>query len=134
MSLFVWKSEYSVNEPTLDSHHQKLFGMLNSLYACVMDNKEADCVVPVIDELSEFTQYHFAAEEVYMKENGYDGFDAHILEHRAFTRTVDELRTKYLGNERDVTKELIIVIGDWLLQHVLKQDRKYAEAINNNVK
>jgi len=128
MSLFIWKTEYSVHEPTLDSHHEKLFGILNSIYACVMDSSAADCVVPVIDELSAFTVYHFCAEEEYMRERGYGGIDGHIEEHCAFARKVAELKTRYLGNELEVTKELIIVIGEWLLHHVLKEDMKYAEA------
>lgn len=126
MSLFTWKPEYSVNEASLDSHHQQLFSVLNSVYENVMSSRELDCVLPKIDELSSYTSYHFSEEEQYMRKNGFSEIEDHIAEHRKFTQTIESLRTRYHNNDLDVSKELIIVLGDWLLQHVLKEDQKYS--------
>ena len=127
MSLFVWKPEYSVNEASLDSHHQQLFSVLNSVYENVMSSREVECVLPKIDELSSYTTYHFSEEEQYMREKGFPEIDDHIEKHREFTHTIESLRTRYHENDLDVAKELIIVLGEWLLRHVLKEDRKYSD-------
>ena len=127
MSLFVWKPEYSVNEAVLDSHHQKLFSVLNSVYENVMNAPVVDCVLPKIDELSAYKRYHFATEELYMKEMGFPDIDDHVAKHREFTHKIEALRAEYRNNDLDVTRELIIVLGEWLLGHVLKEDRKYSE-------
>lgn len=126
MSLFVWKPEYSVHEEKLDSHHQQLFSVLNSVYENVMNNSELDGVLPKIDELSEYTKYHFLAEEQYMKEINFPGAEEHIAKHREFTHKIEALRGSYHNNDLEVAKELIVVIGEWLLQHVLKDDMKYS--------
>ena len=126
MSLFVWKQEYSVNEATLDSHHQKLFSVLNSVYENVMNSPEVDCVLPKIDALSEITKYHFSAEEQYMREKLYPGIEGHIEEHRKFTHKIEALRASYRDNDLETARNLIIVLGEWLLGHVLKEDRKYS--------
>ncbi|MDD2736347.1 MAG: bacteriohemerythrin [Desulfuromonadaceae bacterium] len=127
MSLFVWKPEYSVHVADLDSDHQKLFSILNSVYENVMSSREVDCVLPKIDQLSTYTNYHFSKEELYMREKGYSGIEDHIAKHREFTRSIEALRNGYHNNDLEVSKELIIVLGEWLLRHVLKEDRKYAE-------
>lgn len=126
MSLLSWKPEYSVNEKLLDSHHQQLFAVLNSVYENVMNSPELDCVLIKINELSTYTNYHFSSEEQYMRDHGFSGTDDHIAKHREFSHTVEALRTRYHDNDLDVAKELIIVLGEWLLQHVLREDRKYA--------
>lgn len=127
MSLFTWKPEYSVNEATLDSHHQKLFHILNSVYENVMNSKEVDSILPKLAELSAFTKYHFSIEEQHMRKIGFAGIDGHIAEHREFTHEIETLQSSYHDNDLEVTRELLIVLGEWLLRHVLKEDRKFSE-------
>ena len=127
MTLFSWKPEYSVNEAILDRHHQQLFAVLNSVYENVMNSPELDCVVPKIDELSNYTKYHFSTEEQYMREHGIPEIDDHIAKHREFTNTIETLRASYHNNDLEVAKDLIVLLGEWLLQHVLKEDLKYSQ-------
>lgn len=127
MSLLIWKPEYSVHEPTLDSHHQKLFGILNTLYESVMNSSDLDCVPSLFNELSGYTRDHFSAEEQYMADKGFCGIGDHISKHLEFSRKIEKLKPQYHGHDLEVTRELIIVLGEWLLHHVIKEDRKYAE-------
>jgi hemerythrin-like metal-binding protein len=128
MSLFIWKPEYSVHEAELDQHHQQLFSVLNTVYENVMNSTELACVLPKIDQLSEYTKYHFSTEEQYMREQHFPGIDAHIAKHTEFTHTIDTLRERYHDNDLEVAGELIVVLGEWLLQHVIKEDIKYSRA------
>ena len=127
MPLLKWKTEYSVNDTVLDNDHKKLFYLLNTAYECVMNSEEVECILPIIDELSEYTRNHFSAEEQYMKEKGFQGIDEHIAKHKEFTHTIETLKTRYHDNDLDVTRELIIVLGEWLLHHVLRDDMMYSE-------
>lgn len=126
MTLFTWKPEYSVNDAVLDEHHQKLFSVINSVYENVMNSREVDCVLPKIGQLSEYTRYHFAAEEQFMRDKGFPEIEDHVAQHREFANTIETLRGSYNNNDLEVSRELIIVLGEWLLQHVIKEDRKYA--------
>jgi hemerythrin len=130
MSLFSWKPEYSVNYELLDKHHQHLFAILNSVYENVMNSPELDCVLPKINELSEYTKYHFLTEEQYMREKGFSGLDDHIAKHREFTNNIETLRMKFHHNDLEVAKNLIVLLGEWLLQHVLREDMKYSGLAN----
>jgi hemerythrin len=42
------------------------------------------------------------------------------------------MKTHYHGNKLEVAQELIIVLGDWLLNHVIKDDMKYTEVFYDN--
>lgn len=127
MSLFTWKPEYSVHDAELDIHHQKLFAILNSVYENVMNSREVDHIIPKIDELSAYTSYHFSAEEQHMLEAGFPGLDEHIAQHREFTNSIEALRASYHDNDLEVSRDLIVMLGEWLLNHVIKEDRKYSE-------
>jgi hemerythrin len=126
MPLLGWLPEYSVNEANLDNGHKKLFHILNTMYENIMNSEEVDCVLPVIGQLSDYTRYHFSEEEQYMNELGFKDINAHIAEHREFRHKIEELKSHYNGNNLEVTKELIIILGGWLLHHVIKEDKKYS--------
>ena len=125
MPLFTWKPEYSVNEAELDRHHQKLFQIINTVYKNVMTSPKVDSILPMIDELSAYTEYHFAAEELYLRERGFLDIEDHIASHRELTLKIEALRMSYNDNDLDVSGELIVLLGEWLLRHVLKEDMKY---------
>ena len=39
---------------------------------------------------------------------------------------IEALRTQFHANNLEVARELVILLGDWLLRPVLKEDRKYS--------
>ena len=127
MTLLNWEQGYSVYDDLLDSHHEKLFEMLNKTYESVMTSSELDRVLQMVDGLYEYTRYHFAAEEEHMRKIGFAGVAEHAEKHREFTHTIEALHSRYHDNDLEVARELIIILGEWLLTHVLKEDRKYAE-------
>ena len=65
-----------------------------------------------------------------MKKTGFPGIDGHIAKHIEFTNRIETLRASYHDNDLEVSKDLIIVLGEWLLQHVIKEDMKYTELCN----
>ncbi len=128
MPLLRWEPSYTVHEPVLDSHHQRLFAMLNELYENVVNSSSMDSILPIIDEFYEYTRYHFAAEEEHMRSLGYADTEEHLEKHLEFTQALESLRARYHDNDLDVARELIIILGEWLLHHVIKVDKKFAES------
>lgn len=106
-----------------------MFSILNTVYENIMRSSEVDCVLPMINELLDNTRQHFAAEEQFMRDRSFRELNAHIAKHAEFTCKIETLKAQYHGNDLEVTRELIIVLGEWLLNHVLKEDRKYADIL-----
>jgi hemerythrin len=126
MPLLTWNDAYSVNDEELDSHHKKLMSILNSLYGECLEVDIENCVGPKMDELLAYADYHFKAEEQYMREIEYFEIDDHIEMHKAFAFKLGEMKLVPHTSELELTRELIVFIGKWLLRHVLEEDKKYA--------
>ena len=126
MALFTWYKKYSVNNEELDNHHKKLFNLINSLYDNCMGKESTHCLEPIIEELVSYSNYHFTAEEQYMKNTGYKDIDKQIFEHRAFTDRALHLQQVVNKDDFELSKELIVFLGNWLLHHVMEEDKKYA--------
>ena len=126
MPLLTWKDEYSVNNDELDSHHKKLIATLNALYAECLEADSDGCVGPKLDDFIAFADYHFTAEEEYMRSLQYFEIDGHIEQHRGFSYKLAEMKRVQFRSEIELTRELITFIGKWLLHHVFEEDRKYA--------
>ena len=126
MPLISWNESYSVNNEELDSHHKELVSILNRLYGECLDVDNENCVGPKLDELLAYTDYHFKAEVEYMRQIEYFEVDAHIEMHNGFTYRLEEMKRIPHTSQLELTKDLIVFIGKWLLHHVLEEDRKYA--------
>jgi len=125
MPLLSWRPEYSVNEAELDRHHQEMFEILNSVYDNVMNSPELSYILPNIDKLTAIASCHLSAEEKHLRAMSVPDIDDHIAKHREFSRTIERIRSGYNDNNLEASKELIIVLGEWLIHHVLKEDKKY---------
>jgi len=124
--LFNWKDEYSVHVPELDEHHKILMEIINRIYDNCLQTDIVDCIGPKIKELIDYSEYHFKAEEDYMRRIEYFESEEHIEQHSMFIFKIRELQQAYADNELELTKSLIVFLGKWLLHHVFEEDRKYA--------
>ena len=127
MALLSWNDDYTVNNEELDNHHKKLIAILNSLYEECLKVDSEDCAGPKLDELLAYADYHFKAEEQYMRRIQYFEVDDHIELHNGFVFKMGEMKRIEHASHLELTKELIIFVGKWLLRHVLEEDRKYAD-------
>jgi hemerythrin len=126
MELFTWYKKYSVNNEELDDHHKKLFGIMNRLYENCLQANSVHCLEPIIEAMAAYADYHFSAEEKHMRMLGYQDIDKHMAEHRAFTAKALHLKESTDKDDPELTKELIVFLGNWLLHHVMEEDKKYA--------
>lgn len=126
MPLLNWKDEYSVHVQELDEHHKILIDIINRIYDNCMQPDVVDCIGPKIKELIDYSEYHFKAEEDYMRSIEYFESDEHVEQHAMFIFKIRELQQAYSDNELELTQSLIVFLGKWLLHHVFEEDMKYA--------
>ena len=126
MPLFKWYKKYSVNNEVLDNHHKALFDIFNRLFDDCSDPKNVGCLGLVIDEMISYADYHFAAEEQYMADRGYKDLDRHRAKHREFSQKAMQMHNAGNKDDAELIKDTIVFLGDWLLHHVLEEDKKYS--------
>lgn len=129
MKVFEWTKEYSVEIPELDGHHQRLFDILNELFELMMAGGATDRqIIRLIDELVEYTHYHFDEEEKIMAKMSYPELSAHRVHHQQFIQKVKEFHTSAENGMAIFVATKVATIGtDWLKNHILKEDHQYTE-------
>jgi len=78
-----------------------------------------------LQAMRDYTNYHFRQEEEYMKEIGYPDIVAHKRLHTDFDDQLYNYHRMIRNGELVLNTELISIIKDWLLNHILKVDMKY---------
>jgi hemerythrin len=126
MPLVTWYKKYSVHNEELDNHHKKLFEILNKMYDTCLQAENVNCAGPIIEELIEYTDYHFSTEEKYMVQKGFKGIEEHRQLHKYFVDKLIEMRQVENKTDYDYKKELLVLLGNWILQHVTVEDKKYS--------
>lgn len=133
--MFEWKEEFSVNVGKVDEQHQELFRLGTELYGLIRSMSEDfdhyDEIMGVIDQLADYTEYHFESEEGMMRDKGYPKLYSHIKQHETFVAKVRSIRTDEVDlRQKKVGMDLIVFIANWIENHILVTDMQYKEYMN----
>jgi len=133
MSLFNWSDEYSVGVNLMDEHHKKLFDIINKLHDAMKAGQAKQVIISIMDELISYTRYHFREEEILMKKAEYYGLHFQKQEHMKFIFQLQalqqEVETKH--HHTVIAIKISSVVVNWLLEHILKVDKRYENYLNN---
>jgi hemerythrin-like metal-binding protein len=128
MSQITWDDSYSVGNDAIDAQHKEWIAIYNRLDQTMLDGNIQDLAKVREDSLQamrDYTNYHFRQEEEYMKEIGYPDIVAHKRLHTDFDDQLYNYHRMIRNGELVLNTELISIIKDWLLNHILKVDMKY---------
>lgn len=130
MGSIIWNEDYSVGVDKLDTDHIIIISLINHLQDARMEKQEDDAIERLLEALIYYVELHFAREEAMMVHADFDGFEAHVEEHRQFTRHLEELRDRL---ERKGPEGLSADLGEllsmWLVDHILETDKAYRAAL-----
>jgi hemerythrin len=129
MSLFVWDDKYTLNIAEIDRQHQKLFALFNQLYEAMQDGHGNEVVEKVLTSVVDYTAYHFAFEEKLFRQYGYADEAAHRAEHARLSEQAKALAQRLRAGHGDVALATLKLLCDWLNNHILGSDRKFAPAL-----
>ena len=130
MPLFEWTDNLSVGIEEFDNHHRHLIQLINRLYDSSGEGREQDTVGEVLTELSNYTLYHFFAEEDAMLRHGFPGLQEHRGEHLRLTGQTLGFLKEYDGEKAVRATRLLDFLVDWLKHHILEKDKEYGPFLN----
>ena len=125
---FAFTDEFRTQIPLVDKEHETLFDLVRQTYELVHDEfrvDKFDDIIEIIEELRDYTIKHFADEEQYMKSINYDGLPEQVAAHTAFVEKLNAIDFDEIDqNQEDALDKLIKFLLNWLVQHILKVDKK----------
>lgn len=118
---------YWTHIPLVDKEHEKLFEIIGRAYHFVEHSKgelDYDGVMSILDELEDYTNYHFRHEEEYMESIAYTGLEAQRRAHAVFlAKLADKDDAEQTEDRRAYIEDLLDFLFAWLNRHILRMDK-----------
>jgi len=136
MSHVVWDESFSVGDKELDEQHKRWIDIHNRLHDELLNGSVDTLKSLAADALREMLRYvdhHFECEERYMADIGFPEASAHWRLHKDFDSMIySMLREIEDGDMPVLNSELIKILQNWLVNHILVEDRKFADFKNKS--
>src|SRR4030042_3972635 len=135
MAFLEWDPRFSVRIAEIDQQHKKLIGLINHLHESMRQAGDRDALETAIQELSaqatvinemvEYSSYHFSTEEKYMRRYVYPDYEKHKKEHEYFINKVRTLKSDFDGGQAILSSQIMEFLKEWLSGHILRGDKQY---------
>lgn len=126
-----WKDDYRIGIQQIDEQHEKLFEIANRAYDILTKQivvNKYDKVIDVIEELREYTSYHFKTEEDYMLKIGYKRFLSQKVAHDEFIKKIYEVKLDNISdNEDKYLLDILEFVVNWISEHIIGADKLIAQ-------
>jgi hemerythrin len=125
--LIIWTDAFSVQQPEMDQQHQKIIGMVNRLFKAFILKTEDTTAAAIVQELADYTVYHFAAETALLQRLGFPELPRHLNLHTQMAEKTRRFAETFEASQAEVMRELLDMLKAWWTGHILREDRKYAQ-------
>ncbi len=129
--VFVWRDDFSVHVAEMDTHHKKLVEIANSIMEILRSKGDRDSLLKAIAALTDYTRYHFTAEEALMARYGYPDIEHHSQKHGQLVKQINDFTDSIQTGNFPEKSGFEKFLSDWLILHILSEDRKYGEFLNS---
>ncbi len=122
-----WKHEHSIGIQEIDDQHRKLIEIISRIERAIKLQRGWREIIYDIVDLRVFARSHFEFEEGLMRMYGYKEYQKHADDHKYFFKRLAEIESKSTYDLAE--SEILKFLRDWLKEHILVEDKDYAELI-----
>ena len=130
---YEFTKDYYTGIDFIDEEHAKLFEIANRAYDLLKNQfvtDKYDAIVAVLEELRDYTKYHFNHEEEYMKSINYPKRFSQLHQHTQFINKLNSYNLKEIDvNQQEGLLEILDFLAVWLQSHIKGMDKKIGEAV-----
>lgn len=120
--LMEWIEEYESGLPEIDVQHRQIFQLIQRVSALDAHNDRPG-VRALVAQLEQVARHHFEQEERLMAACGYPDVASHAVDHAQLLLEVRGYQDTLAFN----TRQLTLVLSNWLMSHTLMDDRPFAQ-------
>jgi hemerythrin len=120
-----WDQGLDLGHSAIDGEHHLQIDLVNAI-ALALEAGEARQARSLLDQLLDYTNVHFASEELLMRYRDYPQYAAHEQEHRRLLDELERLRSAVLSRDGARASAALDDIRRWFAAHVLGPDRRLA--------
>lgn len=129
MTLLQWKDEYSVGVDAVDHEHKELIDLINQLYDAAAARRSREAVLAFFGDLFKNISAHFALEERFMRERGYDQLATHKQDHERLLDEIRDIMDDFEEGEELDQLALAQSLDAWFSRHFETHDARLHKAL-----
>ncbi len=129
MTFVSWSDELSVGIEEIDNQHKQFVAMINELHTAMKSGHATTILPQILTKLSNYAVFHFSHEEKVMQSYNYLDLRNHRTLHDQFTKQIKKLFDDLSSGKVLLSIEVMNSLKDWLVTHIMVQDKKYGEHI-----
>ena len=121
----VFTEAYVTGIELVDEEHKELFRIIGEVYHVIEEeylHDKYDEIVHLLEELKNYTKFHFADEEKYMQSIQYQGLAAQKRAHDAFVARLEEMN--FDEHQQETLEEMMEFLTEWLVNHIMHSDKR----------
>jgi hemerythrin-like metal-binding protein/PAS domain S-box-containing protein len=121
-AVIIWNENLSVGADAIDRDHQTIIHHINKVAFRTVGDEDLD---EVINELIDYTYFHFRREEAVMEVCGYPDLEQHRVLHENLAAQVNKISDRWKKDRNPETlHHLQKFLRDWLINHIMMVDTK----------
>lgn len=124
----VFTEAYVTGIELVDEEHKELFRIIGEVYHVIEEeylHDKYDEIVHLLEELKNYTKFHFADEEKYMQSIQYQGLAAQKRAHDAFVARLEEMNFEHIDeHQQETLEEMMEFLTEWLVNHIMHSDKR----------
>lgn len=112
-----------------DFQHQQLISLFEKVKEAKKNETDKKLYRYTMAFLAMYVNHHFKLEEKYMLESKYPDMKIHSREHHEFIQKLKQFRNENKEYSLEAADELLMFMGEWILTHILEDDKKLGKHI-----
>lgn len=116
----------------IDREHQILVSLLNRMYQAIDDDEGMSVLFGVLEELLDYTDWHFSHEEDLQGKYDYPGAENHKKQHKALIDEVKKLQESIAAYQACIDHQMVDFLMRMLLNHIQGADFKFVAYLRVN--
>lgn len=120
-------------QAAIDAEHHLQVELIDALEAKLQTGGDPDTLLPVLDQLIDYSSVHFLSEQLLMRLHGYPAYEGHLAEHERllthFKATRESLDAGGIAGARQGLEK----VRDRLLQHIDGPDTELGAYLDQRV-
>lgn len=133
---FEWKDRYSLDIGVIDEQHKRLFEIGARVYDLASSDDSFDRydeILEMLNQLLEYTEYHFNYEEGIMQTHKYAALGQQTQQHEFYVKRIKGISSRDIDEDQQkAVLDIVDFLSEWISSHILLEDRKYAAYFKEN--
>ena len=114
----------------IDNEHSVQIQLLREVESAV-SSLDRDTALAVMKRLDDYTDAHFASEQILMRLHAYPNYSSHEAEHGQLLGEFRRMHTRLAFDDRADLAASLAGLRRWLLTHIQTADRAFAEFVRS---